>query len=346
MEHVLLIFSVGTPTPLAYWGFTAIQKLSRLLLPGCHYVHARNLDQFIEGMGAREGRSVIFSSDYLPAKIMPLLEEFHPPLILIEDSLENTTASLLSVRGLPFTEAAFLAERSRSQIRCLRRTSSVLHMASDSYDRTAFSVLGELARYIGPEVDDVRLMHIGEQLLLNDPPPFCSSVREQIVRGGWPHEFLPDIICSRLAADIEGSISELAERCAAELGSGKVEFDPKHFIFGSVERDDTGTFELAGPQRRLVATRPMSVPPGDWAAKFVFETVGNQSQNYVKIEVCNRLQTLQFVKFLLPTYGVYACEVPFRVLEDDLLTYIQVSLVGSAIEARLKMQSLVFKKML
>jgi hypothetical protein len=118
-------------------------------------------------------------------------------------------------------------------------------------------------------------------------------------------------------------------------------------IFLKVEPRDApldGPVSLLGPARFLTYGPYLHLPAGEWRATVEIEAADCYSENRLSIDVCAAGVVIAAVTTTLPAFGVFACDMQFRL--DDPMSPVEsrLRLLTGAIEGQLLLRSVRFRR--
>ena len=173
---------VGTSTAFTYWAFGAAWAALEEHSGAVHHVHCTSIAQMHAQWEKRDGRSVLFTTDFLEAQVSSLILNSGAPIVVIADSAEIAVVTAAKFRPMNFLDS-------------LRSTSSYICSLADVLidSRTVLFGAGKrhaLVREFLPEF----MRALG---LPDDPPLFDRVMRRLCADEGiWDSFKVDDAIKS------------------------------------------------------------------------------------------------------------------------------------------------------
>jgi hypothetical protein len=328
----MLVCVIGASTALTYWGFGVAAHAMEEFFGEFHRVHCTSVAEMYEQWRRRNGRSVLFTTDYLEESVCELLLESGAPIVALIDTAEVAIKTAAKLRTLSCFDA-------------IRFSSLYISSLSEALNHESTTVFTADAR-------NMRVADFVPQFLsalsLSDPE-IAARVLRRVIPSDAQRESLTveaalDALQSRDDLDDVMSTWSLAEfESYKQIAAGYqniLDRSPvREFVWpAAILYSATPGFrtdkplDLLGPARLLVWGPYMHLTKGRWMANMEFEVAGNFSPNSVIADVLVGGEFAGLGEFDLPERGVYTWRLAFEVSDVAKPIEVRLTLDKAAIE--------------
>ena len=327
----MAIASFGTSTPFAYWGFATLCKIVGALTGDVIRIHGTTLGELREGWGARDGRSVVFTTDLPEKSLCDFFLGNRVRTIVFLDDPRDAVMWAIASRALTVEQALRFSTRAFSAI-----SEPSADDASLIVPRWADTDIRDLIRDIsvhlggdgGDEEVDL-ILRAGLDGYVADTP---SKVEDCLARCG-----IRGAIQNQEPPEIGASAKALVDRV---VGGYRPLFHgsdlsnilwPNDLFFGADGKPAFAPIDIVGGARTLVWGPYMFLPRGRWKATVVFEVVDNFGNDPVIVDV--RSDTVLVEKVIrMPKFGIFSYTMEFEVEDPNKPIEVRLVMTKGAIE--------------
>jgi hypothetical protein len=338
----MLVGVFGTSTPYAYWGFSAVRRVMQVLHGDQHHIHCTDIDQLRQSWAAREGKSVVFTSDCPDIEISDLFLQSGAPLIVFLDEPEDAIAFAMISRPLGAREAIRFSSRAFCSLYDILMEPSTFCFPSECLDADVKDIFAKLFQILAGSVVPEQLEEVMRQAVCDYHEGQFITVAD-LLASECAHITLPAEGFAQQEPEVQDLIrvsSEAYRPMFKRKPLLRLEW-PRDIVFTCNEgHTKPELIELTGPARFLIWGPYFHLPKGDWIVKVEFEVAENFSGAQLETDIYDGQNVLVVSQLSLPVEGIFSFEFPFTVRSPYYPIEVRFALLKGAIEGKFGLRSL------
>ena len=317
----------GLSTAFGYWGFDLVQNIVESITGKTVRLHILKLEQLREGIGQRDGGSVVLTSDWPEPDLVDFICASDLPIVTFSEDLADMLDWVVSTRDFGVKDGARFSSCTVASLAPAFASERALRIRGGR-ESSSWRICADIIEYLFPGR--------GEWL--------ASSTFDYLVeRGSLNRESTADW---SLYASYQTNDKLKREELEVfqEVKSAFVSYDefldghppkaidwPLELFYRQDGRSSREPFDLTGPARVLFFGPYMFLPAGDWTVRVEFEIVDAVSGVEVMTDVyINEVVTEK--TFEMPATGIFAYTLSFYVEDPRQSVQIRLFTRKSAIE--------------
>jgi hypothetical protein len=317
----------GVSTPFAYWGFHLVLEIVHAAAGETLHLHITNFSQLHDGVGERDGGSLVVTSDFPDQDLFDFLLRSVLPLIAFADDVDEMIDWTAHSRRM----SAENAVRFCCNITCVLAPAYLAPRALILRPETSVRALvAAIIAHLCPDADESLASRLYEALVRDGKitPDGPANWRLNVE----PSETGPSLTDPERTADMKTALASYAGLFSGHFPS-EVVWPVSLFTCPDVAHWRE-PIDLTGPARAVMYGPYLHLPPGDWVARVEFEIDEALSGVEAGTDVFISEVLVEKV-FLMPAKGIFAYELSFAVSDPRHAVEIRLFTKRSAIEGRL-----------